>query len=477
MRHLWRRLRGLFGPPRQSMPPADPGPPARSVPQQRATPQRTMAAAVTEARAKGTADGRSGMFDQWSLAPDTAPRYVRQLQAQREAEKSGSEQAGLRALMVEEARRRPLRARERADQVRAGRLAGRLDETLALMEGARQRMRLLAAIEARVELVRRLGRRGLDEVRSTWTDELDTLNGDPLPAGPYASSLGAGSPAPTGVPAVEAGPSGVDRAAPSRPGTDGAARRVLWEGPAPRTFGALHSWLLLVLLMAVETPIQYYIWEYFHGSGTGADRLFTWVLTASSVVLMVLFPHMAGRVYRARRATGADRLAVLIPLVMLAPWIFVAGMLGYLRAQVIDVPPMLEDRTELDIPLKSEALHTHIATIAAAFICLLLLSGAIGFLLGMAGPHPYQAAYEWSDRRRERIEDELVAIGPAAQLADEAPWSTDLLAEQWRRDRNVIDGIYEAAEHAYYDGVARAMANPAVTDTVTRGDAGVGSVR
>ena len=179
-----------------------------------------------------------------------------------------------------------------------------------------------------------------------------------------------------------------------------------WEGPhAPRITG---RWATVILgcLVAVEIPIQYVIFQFFHGYSP-VEEFLTWVFTIPVSAVMVLLPHLAGWWYRSRTATGSDRLLRVIPLVLLAPWAFLAVMLGYLRARVLLAPPPQPIATgdtsylkNLHLANNATTLHVTPTTMAIMFSALVLGVGGISFLLGLAREHPFAGAYSGATARQ-----------------------------------------------------------------------------
>lgn len=252
------------------------------------------------------------------------------------------------------------------------------------------------------------------------------------------SGLGPAAPADAGPGAIEL------------PG--GPAADLGWEGPhGPRITG---RWATVILgcLVLVEVPIQYIIFQYFHGYSP-LEEVLTWVFTIPTSAVMVLLPHLAGWWYRSRTATGSDRLLRVIPLLLLAPWAFLAVVLGYLRARVllapITPPPATGDTSYLKgvkFTSNAAALHVTPTTMVVLFSALILGVGGIGFLLGLAREHPFAGAFSGAAAQRAALEGQLDGMAPRIELAGQQAAGTGVpvaeLAELWRQAaRSGADGI------------------------------------
>ena len=385
------------------------------------------------ARASGRDAARAGLFDQWSFDEVVFP-YLGRLRAQRDMViERTREQAGA---MDEWDRARAQEARAEAAGLasRRSHLQRRHEEAAAHRNAAWARINHLARHEARLQEMRDLS--GLGEAAQAARDQSPTAI--ELPGGP---------------------PTELD-----------------WEGPhAPRITG---RWATVILgcLVAVEIPIQYVIFQFFHGYSP-VEEVLTWVFTIPVSAVMVLLPHLAGWWYRSRTATGSDRLLRVIPLVLLAPWAFLAVMLGYLRARVLLAPPPQPVATgdtsylkNLHLVNNATTLHVTPTTMAIMFSALVLGVGGIGFLLGLAREHPFAGAYSGATARQRELDAQLERLAPRSDLAEQraegppdpaGPSAAELRIE-------AVRAAYAAAEQSYLNGIANAIGDPAVTEAVSK---------
>lgn len=258
--------------------------------------------------------------------------------------------------------------------------------------------------------------------------------------------------------------------------------RAAWEGAAARP--GMPRWIkigVLGLLIAVEFPVYYTVFENLHGVGAFANLLSV-SLTVAVAVAMILAPHIGGRILRHRSATGAVRLSAVPALALIGVWGYGAWALGDLRAKVAfkeepplvlpsDVPKDVRDSVS-NQPSLIESLHLDPHSVSLMFVALLLLSGGIAFLIGLGEEHPYLAAYRTTAEQLRELERETEADIAGAERAKEAEATLDTRAGARRAAREArlyaVDDLYEAAAHAYLDGLAARSADPAVTEAAMR---------
>ncbi|MBI0296253.1 hypothetical protein JBE04_17730 [Streptomyces sp. PRKS01-29] len=258
--------------------------------------------------------------------------------------------------------------------------------------------------------------------------------------------------------------------------------RAAWEGAAARPgmprgmkFGVLAA------LIVVELPVYYSVFENLHGVGRFADLL-SYSLMVAVAVAMILAPHIAGWILRRRSATGAVRLSSLPALALLGIWAYGAWALGDLRAKVafreeppLDLPPDVAADVGDSVanpPSLLESLHLDPHSVSWMFIALLLLSGGIAFLIGLGEEHPYLAAYRSTAERLRELEQDIETDLAGSERAREAEATLGARAGARRAAHEArlcaVDELYEAAAHAYLDGVAMESGDPAVTEAVMR---------
>ncbi|MEV8451289.1 hypothetical protein AB0467_01480 [Streptomyces sp. NPDC052095] len=254
-----------------------------------------------------------------------------------------------------------------------------------------------------------------------------------------------------------------------------------WEGMPERPgLPAWLTWAMLLVIAAVEIPIYWVAYQPFHGAGTTEADFLSGTLAVSTAVLMVLLPHLAGRTLRGRDTTGAVKAAAAPAVFLLGIWAFSGWALGDLRAKlVLRSPPKVkmsaaaqEFADAVSQPTLADSLHLDKITVTWMFVTLLLLSGGVGFLLGLLREHPYLESYRAALERRaargrEREEartmvDRLRAVAESAE--DRANRRAELLAARLR----ATDNLYEAAANSYLMGVMERSSDPAVTEAAMR---------
>ncbi|HEX4701032.1 MAG TPA: hypothetical protein VH352_02795, partial [Pseudonocardiaceae bacterium] len=161
-----------------------------------------------------------------------------------------------------------------------------------------------------------------------------------------------------------------------------------WEGEStPLPLG----WRLLILvgLVAAELPVQFSVFDYSLGPDMGT--LVVWLsLTTSAIV--VFGPFVAGTLMRTRPATGADHRIGYAVIVLVAAWLFTVVVLGLIRGR------LFQGR------VGAGTAHVGLVTVVLMFVALLLVVGAMSFMLGLARRHPFQEAYVRNRTRRDHFE-------------------------------------------------------------------------
>lgn len=433
---LGARLSGRARPPAEIRP-VEPTPRARA--RQRAEDPPLIA----RVRAEAFAHVAAGMYDPWSFDNGALPPYLTELRAERG-----------RAIMQ---LRHDAAERLRATRSHVEVMDARADnsERAAMLEEDR-----LRAAARQEEVVRAK----LDWLAAAEVRRRPELPGAPPPAADAEAAEGdsAGSPQAS---------CGHDR-----------HPHECWEGlHTGHPLSGRIKLAILLALVGVDVPIQYEIFRFFHGD-TVLEQVQTWVFTLPVALIMVLLPHVAGYLYRGRHVTGAERLLNSLPLLILVPWGYLAWRLGDLRAKVLLAPPVGED----GLPLK-DASGQPVATLAdqlsvspfsvtVMYVALLLITGGIAFLLGIAREHPTQMAYRgaYADLRaaQERVARTVpVARDTAAQQA-QAHIEHKMLSSSF--DGRLAEGIetvhtlYDQAELAYMEALGEAVGTPAFTEAVAK---------
>jgi hypothetical protein len=404
---------------------------------------------LQEVRRQGARAGRSGQFDAWSFGGDPVP-YLRYLAHDRERAVTEALIAAGRS--QDELMQRHWRA------VAEAKVAGR--QAADLRERRQAAVRQMQTLHGQVDRL---------AIWEAWRRERRQDS-----AWPVAPPLLAGPPSdPARVgPEGDAEPAGGDQVAAGR-----FAAGARWEGAYAPRMSERWKWRIIAALGLVEIPIQFQIFQYFHDNDWGGLAL-TALFTLSVSLLMILLPHLAGRWYRIRHATGSDPLSRFVPLTLMVPWGVVAYVLGDLRRRVLLAPTVIEGEQVTQFNAV-DILHLSPVTISVMFISLLVLTGGISFLLGLAHDHPLQAGYLGARNERDRLDREL---GEAERAAEAAAAEVDHYPDRWvamrvlgDEEARVVREIYAGAEAVYRDAVADAMGDPAVTEALTGTTTGEGT--
>ncbi|MFJ4693569.1 hypothetical protein [Streptomyces sp. NPDC088766] len=254
-----------------------------------------------------------------------------------------------------------------------------------------------------------------------------------------------------------------------------------WEGLTETAAMARRPRLALAaLLVLVELPVYVTLFLAIH-DGTPEGRLSAYLLSAAVGVVMTAGPFQAGRQWRRRGATASLWVVLPVAAALASVWGWAAWYLGDLRARIVfrDAPDGgMEDLARqmgVDLPPAPtvlEQLHLDQHTVAVTFISLLLLSGGIAFLLALSEEHPFVAAYRHHHRNLEKAETALSrAVAAAAGARREQETQAERARERGEAlaaELAAVDAVFEAAAHAYLDGVQAASHDPAVTEGAMR---------
>ncbi|MER6916531.1 hypothetical protein ABT354_33170 [Streptomyces sp. NPDC000594] len=418
---------------------------------------------VQRARKHGQEAAGKGVYDPWVLAGADQVPYFAGLAHQRERVR---DRLAVAAALAEDD------AALEASRLRAAVTAA--DERLTRAE--ERRARLLERLAVVIAQLDRLARRAdrWHAFRDTLMDRYERRRrraGLPPEGSPPEPSRG-GSPRWQAVP--ETGRGAQDRAggrtAPS------AATRAAWEGATARPGMSRTGRIgLLALLALVEIPVYYVVFRRLHdGDAPDVARTLSVSLTLAVATVMILAPHFAGRVLRGRGATGAIKFSALPALGIMVAWGYGAWMLGRMRAALIfaDPPPVIINGKEYPGSSTIDSLELSEGSVSVMFIALLLLSGGIAFLVGLADEHPYLASYRHLVERLRALERTMAADRLGAERAREALVSLEARNAERRaaRDarRNAVGSLYESAAAAYLDGVTLAGGDPAITEAAAR---------
>ncbi|MEU6589591.1 hypothetical protein ABZ923_10245 [Streptomyces sp. NPDC046881] len=460
---------------------------------------------LVEARKRGRQAGRKRTLDPWVLAGGDRLPYFAELASVRDTVIHRIEEE---LNLAEEAAR--LQDAQAATAVTAGEAETRLlDERLTEagrdIEAARSQLNLLALRSSRWLRFRDRLRERVEErwLRARFPDAAAP------PPGRTADPDGTGLPEDgPGRPAgkQEGADPGDDWQSVSTAGTAPddtspaalreeyrAARRETaaigsgegWEGLATRP--GLPRWLTLTLLaviMAVEVPVYWVAYQPFHGVGSTSGDALSGTLAVSSAVVMLILPHLAGHMLRWRSATGSPRNGWLPALSLLGVWGGLTWVLGTLRARFVmqhDTPAPAAGQasgfrglggSSAGTSTLVDRLHLSSQTVTWLFCALLLLSGGVGFLLGLFREHPFLDAYRTAVERRAELqgrrEENVAAIERARAAQDTAEDRQQDRREAANERIAAARQLYEAAAHEYLDGVMAASRDTAVTESAMR---------
>ncbi|MGW3563807.1 hypothetical protein ACWDSL_07890 [Streptomyces sp. NPDC000941] len=452
-----------------------------------------------QARKHGAAAGERQVYDPWVLASPDRISYFAELASLRD---------GVKHRLTEESARA-----DEAGALEAGRMRAASSAAAERLERANRRRTVLERQQmVTTAQLDRLARRAdrwqtfRDTVRGSferrwlrnrmppdWTDGTDATSNGNGPQGPAADRRAAAQhrddePQTARDHARWQAISERDPAAEEADGFDrvladrALSTRAAWEGAAARP--GMPRWIkigVLGLLIAVEFPVYYTVFENLHGVGAFANLLSV-SLTVAVAVAMILAPHIGGRILRRRSVTGAVRLSAVPALALIGVWAYGAWALGDLRAKVAfqeepplelpaDVPKDVRDSIG-NQPSLIESLNLDPHSVSLMFVALLLLSGGIAFLLGLGEEHPYLAAYRTTAEQLRELEEQTEADTAGVERAKEAEATLDARAGARRTAHEArlyaVDALYEAAAHAYLDGLAGKCADSAVTEAAKR---------
>jgi hypothetical protein len=242
---------------------------------------------------------------------------------------------------------------------------------------------------------------------------------------------------------------------------------VPWEGHSPTPLPARVRVLALIALVCVDLPIQFLVFRNFQ-LRTSEGFVETIMLTLPTAVVMILLPHFAGVFFRVRQSTGRERFRTVLAILLLVPWIGLGVILGILRSNVLSIRQTDARGNELPIPNVAEQFGVSPLTISIMFVTILMLTGGVALLLGLAHQHPYVDAYVEAFRDRQDAQAHVgmtepdIPVQPALMLTEQEAREREALGDEALR-LAFID-----AEYAYLDGLAEGMTDPAATEAIGR---------
>ena len=459
---------------------------------------------LQDARKRGRQDARRKTLDPWVLNSGDRVPYFAELASVRDVVVHRIEEE----LNLREEAARLLDARA-GSEVTAGEIETRiLDERLREVEQeiqtARRQLDLLAARSARWLRFRDSLRERVEErwlqarfpeaARPPATGSGDPAEGGIREDGPEQAAAGKDTGADpgddwqsvttTGAPddTAAAALRDVYRAA-SAEARD-TASSYGWEGLQTRPgLPRWMTWALLAVIMAVEVPIYWVAYQPFHGVGSTGGDFMSGALALSSAVIMLILPHLSGLMLRWRSATGSPRLGWLPAVSLLGVWGGLTWGLGLLRAKFVtqhDSPAPAAGAAGFrgiggsgaDTTTLVDRLHLSSQTVTWLFCALLLLSGGVGFLLGLFREHPFLDAFRTALERRTgllRRHEESIAVTERARAAQETAEDRQRARREAANERMAsARQLYEAAAARYLGEVMTASKDPAVTESAMR---------
>ncbi|MFC6081962.1 hypothetical protein [Sphaerisporangium aureirubrum] len=361
-----------------------------------------------EARKKGVHDGRSGMYDEWSLSTGSRPPYLTTL----------------------EARREEATAHERVREMRD---LERLEQRVAVTQFD------LSKCQERVKRI---------------TDEIDSLRSQEKDIQHVLSGHSANEDSRDGAARLgAAGRAGHRWAEPTR-----TLRR--------RALGGTLRFAVLVLFVAVELPIQYATFLYL-----GEDSLMTWAFVIGTAGAMLVAPHLAGGWTRRMKVEGWRSPLLPSMLIVLAGWSAGVWLLAVLRTAVLFVPT-IDSVTLQPVVSTIDALKLGHIPVTVLFASLLTISGVVTFTFGYLGENPYAGKLADLQRERKKLERTLAGLEGRKERDEYIVGLTETRIkrhrERWQAYIEATSTPYRVCAALYLHAVADTMRNPAFTESASQ---------
>ncbi|GAA0427432.1 hypothetical protein Acor_37550 [Acrocarpospora corrugata] len=244
--------------------------------------------------------------------------------------------------------------------------------------------------------------------------------------------------------------------------SDGGRPAAKWVGSRARKkeWPARAGLVLIIMLLAgVEIPIHFGSFSYLRHPVE-----MTWVLAAAVSFALILGPHWAGHWARGRYVPGGGKVPVAGSVAIMLTWLVAVITLARFRQVTLSLP-VSDDVDTTD--LLAQAGFTGGWSVLM-FAAVLLLSGAIAFMLGFMAEHPHVKAMRAVVAERKAAE-RLAGVAKRDRAVvqhkvDTGQKRRDGLLESWRQREEVIGHMFDAAEFAYRNGVAQVGGHPDITD-------------
>ncbi|MEV7964605.1 hypothetical protein AB0O34_01300 [Sphaerisporangium sp. NPDC088356] len=378
----------------------------------RRLPEKELKRLCDEARKSGDHDGRSGMYDEWSLSTGSRPPYLMTLEAMREETLSEERVSSLRDLQ-------------------------RLEERIA---ATKQDLKKCEERSSRTE-------RELDGLTAQEKEIQSLLSG-------HGAQAGTGDREHDGTKGTTA---------PAHPGhrwaepTRSLRRRLL--------LGVLRV-AVLALFAAVELPIQYATFLFF-----GESPEMTWAFVIGTTGAMLVAPHLAGGWTRRMSIEGWRSPLLPGTLVVLLGWSVGVCLLAFLRTAVL-FAPTVDSATLETVKSTIDTLDLGRVPVTVLFTALLTLSGVVTFTFGYLGENPYAAKLADIQRERRKLEKVLATLEGRKNrdeyLVSLTETRIERHSERWEAWIAARGKPYEVGAAVYLRAVADAMRNPAFTESASR---------
>jgi hypothetical protein len=252
-----------------------------------------------------------------------------------------------------------------------------------------------------------------------------------------------------------------------------SGRRLRWMGAADGRATAMPlptrlKLFILAALVLAEIPIYFISFQHFHPRDDFIAIAQTALLSGPIALVMVVAPHLAGKQFRQRHELPVERfLPHLVVATVMVLWFAGAVLFGWLRQAVL-LAPVTDPETGQNVGGLTD-INANWQTMTVVFAVVLLLSGLIAFLLGVAQEHPAIAAFRAAVQdRREKDDAYLRAVAAQAQtLESTIVPEEEQLDAHWREAEERERAIWEehqAAQCDYLDAVSLGMGQPTLTE-------------
>ncbi|MCW2502986.1 MAG: hypothetical protein JWO79_1270 [Actinomycetia bacterium] len=245
---------------------------------------------------------------------------------------------------------------------------------------------------------------------------------------------------------------GVDESAQDPANANASLDELPWEGESV-VLGWYWRALILAGLIVAEFSVQYYVYDlYLSGTARSSSTV---TIALATAAIMVVGPYVAALLLRGQQATGAPRRIGLFMLALGVPWCYVVTVLGVLRGEFLSLGGSQAGSV-------SRQLHLTPVTVIIMFVALLLITGVMAFMLGLARRHPFQDAYVRHRTERNRLDVLRRVMVDQINPAYLEPGQPG----KFGPDERAVRESYAAAEYAYFAALVRTVGDPIFTEAV-----------